>query len=213
MSEKIKLSLLILFVGVLWGGYEIYDFSSVEQVRLSSELETKKNSVSELKTELDKLKNFSERIDELKGRLKKANAEYEEVLEFIPRSLDYAKLLSKLNALAQNSGVEVEIFKPKINEEKKTSSPLTPEIQEGQEGQEKKNTPINFFEAVEFDLRLRGGFGQTLMFLDQVSRLKRIINVETLAMAADLGDQKRTLASGVTPVETIATIKTYKFIE
>lgn len=210
MSEKIKLSLLILFIGLLWGGYEIYDFSSVEQVRLSTELETKKNSVSELKMELDKLKNFSERIDELKGRLKKANGEYEEVLEFIPRSLDYAKLLAKLNALAQNSGVEVEIFKPKTNEEKKASSPPPQDVQEGQE---QKNTPTNFFEAVEFDLRLRGGFGQTLMFLDQVSRLKRIINVETLAMAADQGEQKRFLASGVTPVETVATIKTYKFIE
>lgn len=212
MSEKIKLSLIILVAGILWGAYESYDFANGEQVRLIGELEAKKTSVSTQKNELDKLKSFSGKIDEIKGRLKKTNLEYEELLDFIPRTLDYAKLLAKMNSLAQNSGIDVEFFKPKPKDPTKTfAAPV--EAVEGANDMEKKEVAPKFFEEVEFELKLRGGFSQTLMFLDQVSRLKRIINVENLTMNSEQNEQKRVVASGAIPIETTATIKTYKFIE
>lgn len=211
MSEKIKLSLMILAIGIAYGGYEFYDFFEGEQVQLQSTLQAKTTEINGIKEELNKLKNFSSHIEEVKANLKKTNLEYEEVLEIIPRSLDYSKLLFKLNSLAQNSGVEIENFKPKDKASTLNAAPMNTTQNEASEQQTQNQT--KFFEEADFDIQLRGGFSQTLMFLDQVSRLKRIINVNNLNMSFQGAAENRVLASGTTMLSTVAVFRTYKFIE
>jgi Tfp pilus assembly protein PilO len=51
------------------------------------------------------------------------------------------------------------------------------------------------------------------MFFDQISRLKRILNVESLKMVSKSGEENRGPASVVTPLETAVLLKTYRFSE
>ncbi|MBM4303146.1 MAG: hypothetical protein FJ112_02335 [Deltaproteobacteria bacterium] len=202
MNEKLKSSLFILLLGVLWGGYELYDFFNGEQVRFQAQLEQKNKELLNAKNELERLKNFSTRLEEVKARVKKTNNEFEEALEYIPRTLDFSKLLAKLNLLARNSGVEIEVFKP-LKDQGNSSA-------EGNSTEEKTNS---FYQTVTLDLKLNGGFAQTLMFFDQISRLKRILNVESLNMTPKTIDGQRGLAVNLTPIETNVVLKTYRFSE
>jgi len=202
MNEKLKSSLFILLLGVLWGGYELYDFFNGEQVRFQAQLEQKNKELLNAKNELERLKNFSTRLEEVKARVKKTNNEFEESLEYIPRTLDFSKLLAKLNLLARNSGVEIEVFKP-LKDQGNSSA-------EGNSTEEKTNS---FYQTVTLDLKLNGGFAQTLMFFDQISRLKRILNVESLNMTPKTIDGQRGLAVNLTPIETNVVLKTYRFSE
>ena len=194
MNEKLKLAAIILGLGVVWGGYEFYDFNSGDQVKLQREEETKAQAVNGSKIELSKLKNFAEGIKEIKTSLKKTNAEFEDALEFIPRNLDLSKLLAKLNVLARNSGIELDSFKPLKEEAAKAGTK-------------------SFYQTVNLEIQLRGGFSQTVMFLDQISRLKRIINVETLKMTVGSVDTARLPSSLPIPVNTVINLKTYRFAE
>ena len=183
-------------LGVLGGGYEFYDFFNADLIKMNNEIESKRNALNQSKTELAKLKNFSAGLVDIKARLKKTNSEFEEALEFIPRTLDLSKLLAKLNVLARNSGVDIDAFKPIKDENKKSES-----------------SEKSFYQTVAVELQLRGGFAQTVMFFDQISRLKRILNVESLKMVSKSGEENRGPASVVTPLETAVLLKTYRFSE
>ena len=198
MKEKLKACSVIVFLGLVYGGYEFYDFSSSEKPRLGTEIQQVRSELDTKKSELSRLTAFAEGITEIKSRLKKTNAEFEEVLEFIPRSLDLSKLLARLNVLARNSGVEIESFKP---------------LKETSGGGAANSEQKTFYESVSIEMRLKGGFSQTVMFFDQISRLKRILNVENIKMIAPQGDEKRGPASPVTLVESQINLKTYRFSE
>lgn len=196
MGEKLKMAVIVFGFGVLWGGYEFYDFYSTNQTVMEQQERATKEKLDIARNEMIKLRKFAEGIVEIKARLKKTNAEFEEALEFIPRTLDLSKLLARLNVLARNSGIEIESFKP--NKEV---------------AQDSNNAADNnaFFQSMTMELRLRGGFSQTVMFFDQVSRLKRILNVESLKMTPEAKDEKKGGVSPVTMVATSVILKTYRF--
>ncbi|NBY20876.1 hypothetical protein EBQ74_11700 [bacterium] len=198
MKEKLKPCGLIVFLGFIYGGYEFYDFISTQKPRLNGELQQAQTELETKKLELTRLTAFAEGISEVKSRLKKTNAEFEEVLEFIPRSLDLSKLLARLTVLARNSGVEIENFKP-VKESSGAGNPT--------------NETKTFYESVSIEMRLKGGFSQTVMFFDQISRLKRILNIESVKMVNPQIDDKRGPASPVTLVESQINLKTYRFSE
>lgn len=198
MTEKLKFAALLVVLGSLYGGYEFYDFMTTRQPQMQTEIQTNRSSLETEKGQLARLASFAEGISEVKSRLKKTNSEFEEVLEFIPRTLDLSKLLARLNVLARNSGVEIESFRP---------------VKESGAGVSPSGDTKTFYESVPVEMRLRGGFAQTVMFFDQVSRLKRILNIENLKMLSSQGDDKRGPASPVTMVETSITLKTYRFSE
>jgi Tfp pilus assembly protein PilO len=116
--------------------------------------------------------------------------------------LDFSKLLAKLNLLARNSGVEIVTFKP-LKDDGKGSAP----------GASEGTTQAVFYQTVTLDLKLHGGFAQTLMFFDQISRLKRILNVDSVNMVPQSAEGQRGLAANLTPIETNVVLKTYRFSE
>lgn len=202
INEKLKLAAFILGLGIAWGSYEFYDFYSVDQVKLQTEQQTKAQSVSASQSELNKLKGFAESIKETKNLLKKTNSEFEDALEFIPRNLDLSALLGRLNVLATNSGIELVSFKPSKEESNKV---------ETNKSEQAQSSP--FYQTVTIELLLKGGFAQTVMFLDQVSRLKRILNVETLKMGERTGEGTKVSSNLAVPLDTVLSLKTYRFSE
>jgi type IV pilus assembly protein PilO len=203
MNEKLKLAGILVGLGVLYGFYELYDFYSNEQVKMQTEATNAKQALTVKKDELSKLKVFAEGIVDTKARLKKTNAEFEEALEYIPRNVDLAQLMARLSSLAKNSGIEVLSFKP-LKEEGNPS--------EAQSPGESAKSPA-FYQALKLEIQLHGGFTQTVTFFDQISRLKRILNVETLKMQMKSGEGDRSPSNLPTVLDSSVVLKTYRFIE
>jgi len=203
MNEKLKLAGILVGLGVLCGFYELYDFYSNEQVKMQTEATNAKQALTVKKEELSKLKVFAEGIVDTKARLKKTNAEFEEALEYIPRNVDLSQLMARLSSLAKNSGIEVQTFKP-LKEERNSSEAPNP-------GDAAKSPA--FYQSLKLEVQLHGGFTQTVTFFDQISRLKRILNVETLKMQMKSGEGDRSPSNLPTVLDSSVVLKTYRFIE
>ena len=145
--------------------------------------------VSLKQTELKRLLDFAQNIEAIKQELRDLNLQLEAALEHMPRTFNLSGLLRKFTMLAQNSGVELATFKPKRGEGKNESA---------------------FYSTIGIDCELQGTFSQLLVFLDQLSRLKRIVNVESLRIRVSQGGPQR---SGSIMTSTQASIKTYRFAE
>ncbi|MCX6104158.1 MAG: type 4a pilus biogenesis protein PilO [Proteobacteria bacterium] len=198
MNEKFKLGIIVLALGVFYGSYELYDFFSVDQVKMQAEISSNNQTLNDNRNQLTKLRSFSAGINEIKQRLKKTNTEFEEALLIIPRTLDLSQLLARLNVLAKNSGIEIETFKP-LKEE-----PV------GADAAKVKS----FYREVLLEMQLHGSFSQTLVFFDQVSRTKRIMNVESVKMVP-AQENGITLGSAnqTNPIVSTVLFKTYRFSE
>ena len=188
MKSKIQIMLVIILLGAAYGGYNFYDFQTNEVPKLEADEHKGEAEIATKQGELKRLQNFKVNIETVKQELKELNLQLESALEYMPRAFELSKLLRRLTTLAQNSGVELSSFKPKKTEEKKSGS---------------------FYSTVAIDFDLKGSFTQTLVFLDQLSRLKRIINIDSLKLRSMENPQR----TGAVAATTTASVRTYRFAE
>ena len=193
MNSKFKLILLIIALGFGVGVYEFYDFYTVEVEKMAKERSDKEASLAAQRNELKRLESFASNIQTIKQEYKELSLQLEAALEHMPRTFNLASLMRKMTNLAHNSGIELVTFKPKKGEEKEGNS---------------------FYSTIQIDFQLHGSFTQTLVFFDQLSRLKRIINIESIKLATNNpSPQPRSTASNAIAVDTQVVIKTYRFSE
>ena len=192
LSPELKKRLIppatIVALGLLWAGYELYVFHEESQKRFDTELAVAKTKISRKKTELKNLQDFVSNIESIKTELRQLNAQLDTALEHMPPTFDLAGLLRQFSLLAQNSGLEIANFKPEAGE---------------------KRQPSSFYSSTSIAMDLSGTFTQTLTFLDQLSRLKRIVNVEKIKIKGSPVKQK----SGSVKTSTQAVVRTYRFAE
>ena len=193
MNSKFKLILLIIAFGFGIGVYEFYDFYTVEMEKMQQDRSAKEASLETQKSELKRLESFASNIQTIKQELKELSLQLEAALEHMPRNFNLASLMRKMTLLAHNSGIELTTFKPRKGEEKEGNS---------------------FYSTIQIEFALHGSFTQTLVFFDQLSRLKRIINIESIKLAAVASTpQQRNTAANAAALDTNVTIKTYRFSE
>lgn len=188
-KQTTQIAAIILVLGILYTGYQIYQFRSEEYPILESERQRLESSSKGKQSELRKLQKFAQNIENVKKELKELSIQLESALEYMPRTFNLAKLLRKLTELSQNSGVELQTFRPRKGEDK---------------------PPGTFYATTNLDLDIEGSFTQTLVFLDQVSRMKRILNIESLRMKVEAGSPNR---GGQMTAKTLLALKTYRFNE
>ncbi len=181
--------MVILLLGASYAGYIVYNFYSVDIPRMADEKQKIEAELAKKQGELKRLEDFAQNIETIKQELKELNVQLESALDYMPRSFNFASLLRKLTMLAQNSGLELSSFHPK-------------------KGEDKKNGTFYSTAAIEFDLK--GTFTQTLVFFDQLSRLKRIVSVDSLKFKAVDNSGPH---SGNVMLITQAAVKTYRFTE
>ena len=151
MKAKLLLALVIFLGGAGFAGFEYYEFISTEVPQFQGEQEEIKKKIMAKQADYNRLKGFAANIEIVKQELRDLNLQLESALEHLPKSFNLAALLRKLTAIAQNSGVELSSFKPEKNETRG-------------EGQ--------FFSSIKIDFDLKGTFAQSLLFFDQLTRLK-----------------------------------------
>lgn len=179
---------IIVALGVMAAGYKIYTYISETSPKLESQLSAKTRDSENALNDLRKLQRFAENIESIKKELQELNLQLEAALEHMPRTFDLSNLLRKLTMLSQNSGVQLSTFKPKKVEDR-----------------------VGFYSTTSIDFEMKGTYAQTLMFFDQLSRLKRIVNIENVKVSNP--DRAVASKSGTVLAFTTGTIKTYRFSE
>ncbi len=121
----------------------------------------------------------------LEAELKSLQENLDVALVKLPEEKDIPSLLTKVNTLGQESGLEFLLFRP--------------------------GTPARkgFYAEVPIDIRVQGGFHALGAFLDRVSKLERIVNVTDIKVAPLPAGQ---LVNGKTIVADLKAT-TYTFLE
>lgn len=190
MKSLLQICLAVVLAGVGYGGYEYYDFQSTEVAEMEGQRAALESSIRKKQDEVKRLQEFARNIETIKVELRELNSQLDSALEHMPRQFNLSALLRKLSMLAQNSGLELSAFKPGTTEER---------------------TEGAFYSTLGIECTLRGSFSQVLLFLDQVSRLKRIINADDLKMTM-VGTGSSAKAQGAI-LNVTAKMKTYRFSE
>ena len=188
MKKILQGCMFVVLAGIGYGGYEYYDFQSTEVVDMEGQRAALESTMRKKQDEVKRLQEFSRNIETIKVELRELNLQLESALEHMSRQFNLSGLLRKLSMLAQNSGLELSTFKPS-------------QVEERSEGA--------FYSTLAIDCTFKGSFTQILLFLDQVSRLKRIINADELRMQSAPGVARSQNA----PLTVTAKLKTYRFSE
>ena len=190
MSGSLKLAVLTVVLGLAYASFEYYEFHTTEVSQLQAEAAQKEGLLEGKRAELRRLQSFVQNIEAIKKELRSLNGEFESALEFMPRTYNLSGLLRKLTLLSQNSGLELYSFKPLGAEER---------------------VPGAFYSSLPVEVHLRGPYTSTLLFLDQLSKLKRIVSAEEIIMGPESGSNSRILSGTV--LNTTAKIKAYRLSE
>lgn len=196
-KNKLQIAIGIVSFGFLVGVYEFYDFWENTFPLLKAEQEAKETQVAGLENEVRKLQTFVQNVSVIKQEFRELNLQLEAALEHMPRTFNFASLLRKLTMLAENSGVSISSFRPKKETVQRRGDP-------GQTNE------VNFYETIFVEFSLQGSFTQTMVFFDQLSRLKRIVNIESVKLTARRDPASKSFLS---PMGADVTIKTYRFSE
>jgi len=196
VDQRLKLAGMVVALGFLYTAYEFYCFYSEEVPNLTQQRQSLEADFAQKQSEYLRLRSFVQNIESIKGELRELSQQLKTALEYMPPEFKFAELLRRLTALAQNSGVELVQFLPENSEVRPEGS---------------------FYATTNIGFEVHGAFAQCLLFLDQVSRLKRIINVNGITLeplqerieGAEV-KQDRTAA---TKINAKGTLITYRFAE
>ncbi len=130
---------------------------------LSYEPTTKKiNNLTQQKqkliAEISKAKKAAAELDTIKEDIKETEQLFKETASLLPKSKEIPALLRNISDLGKRSGLEFLSFKPG------------------------KETPKEFYAEIPVNIIISGPYHNVGYFLDQVSKLERIVSVKNIKM-------------------------------
>lgn len=191
--DKRNAPYFIMVLGAVYGAYLYYGFSSEELPKMDSERSARAAVLSKKQSELKRLREFAQNIEVIKLKLRELNLQLEAALETMPKNYNLSALLRRLAILATNSGVELQSFIPNSQSERQGG---------------------NFYETLDITFNLSGSFSETLVFLDQISRLKRLMKIQDLSFTTS-ASAPVTGPEALVPIKnTVASrLRLYRFYE
>ena len=118
-------------------------------------LETQKETLA---TELRKAKAKAANREKLQAELDATETRFEETATLLPKEKEIPSLLTNISALGRGSGLDFLTFKPGAD------------------------VPKDFYSEIPVDIKVRGPYHNMGIFLDQVSKLDRIVTVSNINM-------------------------------
>lgn len=189
-KNKTNISVLVIVIMFIYAGYSFYSFETNEIPKMRRDISSLEKTLQEKEDRYKKLKNFSENIESVKNELKELNIQFQTVLEHLPSEFNYSELLRDLTKLARNSGVDLLTFDP---------------------DKEEKHEEGTFYATNGLKIELKGPYTGLVLFFDQLSRFKKIINVKSIMIKPEFSDNAVLLPQ----IDTKADIAllTYRFFE
>lgn len=146
--------------------------------KLEAELE-------KLQGDLTQKRTIAANRSKLDAEIKGLEKQLAEVLIRLPEEKDIPKLLTQINTLGQQSGLEFQLFRP--------------------------GAPVRkgFYAEVPIDIRVEGQYHTLGAFLDKLSKLERIVNLTDIKMAPIPSQQQRSDRTVLSDLKAT----TYTFLE
>jgi type IV pilus assembly protein PilO len=141
--------------------------------------------LQKLQSDLAQKRSIAANRPKLEAEIKALEKQLAVALVKLPEEKDIPKLLTQINTLGQQNGLEFQLFRP------------GPPVRKG------------FYAEVPIDVRVEGQFHNLGGFLDRVSKLERIVTVSDIKIAPLAAQQQ---ASGRTMVADLKAT-TYTFLE
>src|SRR3989304_8674023 len=155
-----------MLIGLL-GGASSVGYVYLLMMPLWAEKGKLEGDLEKLRNDLALKKNIAANRPKLEQEIKALEKQLEVALVKLPEEKEIPKLLTQVNTLGQQSGLEFQLFRP--------ASPI------------KKG----FYAEVPIDIRVQGEYHTLGGFLDRVSKLERIVNVADLRISPLAVQQQR----------------------
>lgn len=144
-----------------------------------------KENLEGVRVEVIRRQGIAKNLDKFKEEVVRLDGELDKALKELPDKKAIAGLLSKISDKAQDSGLEVSLFRP--------------------QGESKKD----FYAEVPVEMKVRGTYHQVATFFDEVGRMSRIVNLGRIEM-----EQPEIIEGESTAVlDTSVIATTFRFLE
>lgn len=153
LSDYQKLFLLGALIVLLAVGY----YYGIHAPKIL-DLEAKQQELIQLNAKHSEQVRVLANIENFRQELRGMQAQFDEALKQLPNSSEIPALLSNISSLAQESGLEIQLFKP------------APELAKG------------FYADIPVAMEVRGNYHDIGYFFYKVSNLDRIVNIENIFM-------------------------------
>jgi type IV pilus assembly protein PilO len=175
MTVVQKTLLFLLTFMVLCGGFYYLSYKPQSQ-----KLQRLRQDIAEQEKRLAELKQAAAQASFLETEVAKLEAEFNRVLILLPDEKEIPGLLDNISRLAAQSGLENIFFQPQAEQ-------------------------VNdFYAVIPIRLELAGTYHKLGVFLDQLSKLNRIVNADNLNMTRQKGSSN---------LQVNCTISTYRFLD
>ncbi|HEX7233309.1 MAG TPA: type 4a pilus biogenesis protein PilO [Candidatus Binatia bacterium] len=122
-------------------------------------------------------------ISRLRQDLQRLDAELKNAIAQLPEKRQIPELLSSISSKAQQSGLEVMLFRPRAEH-----------YQE-------------FYAEVPVDITVKGNFHNTVSFFDEVGRMDRLVNID------NIGFKNPTVSGDNVVLETTSVATAFRFLD
>ena len=175
-GQKIAiLAVIVVLLAALYFSF-LFDPRSKEIAKLAEEVEIARNERDKKGQQAANLPRLQKDLSELEVKLKKAVAQ-------LPNKKEMDELLRTIATKAQESGLEVLLFRPR-----------------GENYQD-------FYAEIPVEITVKGNFHDAISFFDEVGRLNRLINID------NIGFKNPTVAGDRVTVETSSVATAFRFLD
>jgi type IV pilus assembly protein PilO len=175
-GQKIAiLAVIVVLLAALYFSF-LFDPRSKEIAKLAEEVEIARNERDKKAQQAANLPRLQKDLSELEIKLKKAVAQ-------LPNKKEMDELLRTIATKAQESGLEVLLFRPR-----------------GENYQD-------FYAEIPVEITVKGNFHDAISFFDEVGRLNRLINID------NIGFKNPTVAGDRVTVETSSVATAFRFLD
>ena len=166
---------LIILISVSFYSF-LYSPQADEIAKLNESIEAAQNEKSIKQKRAANLPKLQQELGELDVRLKEAIAQ-------LPSKKEIADLLSNIATKAQESGLDINLFRPRPENYK------------------------DFYAEIPVEINIKGTFHNVIMFFDAVGRLTRLVNID------NVGFKNPKVTGDQMVLEFTTTAITYRFLE
>ena len=166
---------LIILISAAFYSF-LYSPQADEIAKLNESIEAAQNEKSIKQKRAANLPKLQQELGELDVRLKEAIAQ-------LPSKKEIADLLSSIATKAQESGLDINLFRPRPENYK------------------------DFYAEIPVEMSIKGTFHNVIMFFDAVGRLTRLVNID------NVGFKNPKVTGDQMVLEFTTTAITYRFLE
>jgi type IV pilus assembly protein PilO len=153
LTDRLKIASPSLFVGFGIGFVGLLYFSQGSGNNYESRIADVKTKLTISQKKLKETVEITSNKQKFQGEMERVSQTFRLALEYLPKELDIQDLLKKIYSEARSAGVELTHFVPK------------------------QAVAKDFYDEIPMEIEVAGTFSQLVLFLANVGKLPRIINV------------------------------------